>query len=352
MKRKDIMEKYNLSRGAWYTLLSLGKIEKSSTNNYIITDETFVASFNYEKYKQQKRETPEYKAMLSTRNTKINQNRWSNISEEDRQVFKEKVSEGVNKHNKEHPESIEKMRQGLKKYFSIQENRDKVSAKQKAYFANKDNRIKMSLAVKLHWTPAMREQHSLKMKAYWQEHPEKIEQMKETNRQSQKLVWTEEKRKEQSLKLSAIWAKEGHNILEKAAQTMKENGTSNSSKPAYESIELLKDAGFTVVPEKPYPEKRWKCDAYIEELDCWIEFHYGLYHNWMPYDKSNPEHIKQAQYLYENFFGQKRKKGHHIYYTWTNLDVRKREYAKETGMTWFEFYTKGDFEQWLKTLLN
>lgn len=352
MKKKDILTKYKLSRGAWSALWDLGKLRKLSSQNFEVIDEQFIETFDFEQYKQLKKETPEYKANISARNTKVNQNRWSNISDEDRQTFKDKVSKGVNRHNIEHPESIEKMKQGLRKYFSVQENRDKVSKKQKAYYSIEENRVKMSLAVKAFWTPAMRAEHSAKMKQYWKEHPEKIEQMKETNRQVQSAKWTPEKRKEHSIKLIKVWQEHGHEIHAKAAQTMKENGTINMSIPALESIELLKGAGFTIVPEKPYPTKHWKCDAYIEELDCWIEFHYGLYHNYMPYDETNPAHVEQAKYLHDNFWGQKRKKGHHIYYTWTSLDVRKRKFAKEYGMTWFEFYTKGDFEQWLKTLIS
>lgn len=353
MKKYEILSKYNLSRGAYYALINLGKIVIHSRYNSEVIDEDFVKSFDYEKYKQEYHNSEEYKKKISERNTKVNQARWSKATEEDKQAHKEKCRQGVLKSQAEHPEQIEKMKAGLREYWSNEDNRQAQSERMTEVYKDEEKRQHIKDGCKLYWSDeSHRQAQSERMTGYWTKHPEKLEQMRKTNREAQLKIWTPEKREEQSKTLIAVWAKHGHEMLEKAAQTMKRNGTSNFSKPAKESIQLLIDAGFTVTPEKPYPEKRWKCDAYIEELDCWLEFHYGLFHNWMPYDESNPAHVKQAKYLYENYWGQKRKKGHYIYYTWTDLDVRKRNYAKETGMTWFEFYSKGDFEQWLKTLLS
>ena len=224
----------------------------------------------------------------------------------------------------------------MTKVYKDETKRNNLKAGIKAYWDKEESHIKASI----------------RRKGYYDDKPEELARMKEANRRTQKAIWTEERRRLHSEKLIKVWQDRGIEMRDKTIQTMKENNTLNSSKPADECKQLLIDAGFTVQAEAPYPNKTWRCDVYVEELELYIEFHFGFYHNSEPFNPENPAHLKEAEYLKKTYGNDRRSRYAHRLYTWTDLDVRKRQYALEHEMNWFAFYSKGEFERWLKTLIS
>lgn len=156
------------------------------------------------------------------------------------------------------------------------------------------------------------------------------------------------------------WKETSKRQKQKEFETKRANGSFNTSKIAEHCKQLLRDAGFRAEEdncEVPYPTaKQLHCDVKLDELNLWIEFHYCHFHGpkpyHEPYDKNNIEHLAAVEFLYKKFEETpKNSKGTNQYgrmlYTWTDLDVRKRQCAKDTNLNWVAFYTYEDFLQWL-----
>ena len=94
----------------------------------------------------------------------------------------------------------------------------------------------------------------------------------------------------------------------------------------------------------------YNCDFYIPSLDIYIEYQGNWTHGDSPFNSSNIEHQNKlkdwkdkAEYssYYKNAI-----------YVWTDLDVRKRETAKQNNIKLLEFWTIEEVEDWLKKLLK
>ena len=357
MKLKDILKQYNIDNKEFKILSKLGKIIKIGFNNFNVLDEQYILNGDYEIFKYDYHQTPEYKQKISERNSKVNQARWLKQTVEDRKEFGAKISKGLKQTYQEHPELIENMKIKVREYWSKQENRDAQSERMSEVYKDGTKRRNISKGCKKHWANEdVRLAKSEQMKQMYKEHPEILEKMRESNRQTQLKIWTEEKCKQQSERLKNVWLAKKPEIMKKMYDTMKDKGTFNSSKPANNSIKLLQNVGLTVEKEYLYPNKQWKCDAYIVELDTYIEFHYGMFHGpkefHEPFDKNNEEHLKVKKFLEENYKDKPKNRLHYQLYTWTDLDVRKKEYAEKENLNWFAFYSESEFKQWLEILMN
>lgn len=362
MKKKEILEKYQIKRGTFDRLRYDGKIVKQGFYDFSI-DEEFMKTFNEEQYTKEWKERPEQKARIAERNKKVNEARWSNITEEGRQAFKEKVSKGVRKAQSENPDCIERMRKGLKVYWSKSENTEAHRQRMLQVYSDPKKRENISKGCKKHWSNEdVREAKRQQMLKYWSEHPEKIEQMKETNRRVQKALWTPEKRLKQSETIKQLWRDNGHEMALKRANTMKRNGTVNYSGSAKYCIELLESLGLTIKTEQPYPFKelcKFPYDAYIVELDTYIEFNFGFFHGKEPYEglEEQMKHVdwlkaKEKEYFESENHKNKSKYGDKVQ-KWTVNDVTKRKFFEQhPEYSWFEFFTVQEFETWLSILLE
>lgn len=164
MKKKEILEKYQIKRGTFDRLRYDGKIVKLGFYDFSI-DEKFMKTFNEEQYTKEWKERPEQKARIAERNRKVNEARWSNISDEKRQEFKEKVSKGVRKAQAENPECIEAMRRGLKEYWSKEENREAHRTKMLQVYSDPEKRQHIKDGCKEYWSDEnVRVEHSIRMK--------------------------------------------------------------------------------------------------------------------------------------------------------------------------------------------
>lgn len=127
-----------------------------------------------------------------------------------------------------------------------------------------------------------------------------------------------------------------------------------ASKPENKTYELLKEKFPNIIRSHKTKEYPWRADFYIPELDLYIECHYSQYHHGIQFDENNEDCIKELQKLQEKSKEKrlenpdKSNQYEKIIYTWTDLDVRKRNKAKENNLNFLEFYTVNDAKEWLK----
>ena len=121
------------------------------------------------------------------------------------------------------------------------------------------------------------------------------------------------------------------------------NGTINTSKPENKCFEKLKERFKTVI--RYYSEERYpfECDAYIKELDLFIEFNFHWTHGKHPYNEELDKEtlntwLEKAKT--SKFYKQ-------AINTWTIRDVNKIKTAKNNKLNYLRFYNEKDFNKWL-----
>lgn len=135
--------------------------------------------------------------------------------------------------------------------------------------------------------------------------------------------------------------------------TKKKNNTFNVSKPENECFQLLKQKFSDSLQSYRSNRYPFNCDFYIPSLDLYIECHFSHYHHYEPFDIDNEKHLKELEKLKiksrKKYNTNNRKNQYDfIIYTWTDLDVRKLKTFKENNLNYKIFYTKKEFEKWLK----
>lgn len=144
---------------------------------------------------------------------------------------------------------------------------------------------------------------------------------------------------------------------EKRNNTLKQNNTWKSSKDEkYIFNELIKI--FVNVKQQyssdVYP---FNCDFYIPTLNLYIEYNGSDLHNFKPFTNSEKDKIelnnliKKSNELKEKNNNKKTRYDNRIY-TWTDLDVRKRNIAKENNINWIEFWNLNEFNNWISQYKN
>lgn len=130
--------------------------------------------------------------------------------------------------------------------------------------------------------------------------------------------------------------------VKKANKTKKENGTFNTSQPERESIRRLKKKFqyvFSQYSDDRYP---FKSDAYLPELDLFIEFNYHWTHGEAPYSNSKEDQELLAKW-------EEKAKSSDFYEAaidvWTGADVIKRNIGSE--LNWIEFFDEEEFDKWI-----
>ena len=101
--------------------------------------------------------------------------------------------------------------------------------------------------------------------------------------------------------------------------------------------------------EERYP---FNYDFYIPSLDLFIEYQGSWLHNNHPYDENNINDIQEVIMLKEkskeiNFKGHEKDLYQNAIYTWTDLDVRKRNIARKNNLNYLEFFNMKEFNDWL-----
>ena len=142
---------------------------------------------------------------------------------------------------------------------------------------------------------------------------------------------------------------------EKRNNTLKQNNTWKSSKDEeYCYNELCK---YFKHVERQYSSILYpfNCDFYIPEIDTYIEYQGSDLHNGRKYVGDANDLIevnilkeKSKKLKLKNNTNKKTRYDLRIY-TWTDLDVRKRNIAKDNNLNFIELWNLKELNQWLET---
>ena len=137
--------------------------------------------------------------------------------------------------------------------------------------------------------------------------------------------------------------------IPKIMETKRKNKSFNKSKIEKRLFELLLlKFPNTCSPYSEHPIYTFACDYYIPELDLLIEYNGIWTHGKEPFDSNNPEHIEKLRYWKERALTSNYYKN--AIYTWTDLDVRKQNIARDYKLNYLVFYTEKEFMEWYITL--
>lgn len=144
---------------------------------------------------------------------------------------------------------------------------------------------------------------------------------------------------------------ENYNNQEKRNKTLIKNISYNKSLWEDTCFDLLKEKYPDVLRQYSSNLYKWKCDFYIPSLDLYIEFNGSQYHHDHPFNKNDIDDINELNRLKtleeEKLKKYKRTQYTEIIYTWTDLDVRKRNIVKENNLNFIEFWSIDELKDWL-----
>ena len=258
----------------------------------------------------------------------------------------------------QNPEYKKHLSESSKRALARPETKAKLSASQKAVWQNEKYRQKVSAIRKQQWADEnFKKLMSLKMSNKWQEDGYK-ERVSKSISEALNKPEAKEKRKlaiKQALARPETKAKQrlaskavsnNKEVQQKIYATKKKNGTLNTSKPEQYIKELLEQKFTKILFQHKSEQYPFNCDFYIEDLDLYVELHFHWTHGRMPYDSTNEDCIEQLNNWKEK--AKSSKFYERAIYAWTDLDVRKRQYAIDNKLNWVAFYDWHEFEQWVK----
>ena len=111
--------------------------------------------------------------------------------------------------------------------------------------------------------------------------------------------------------------------FKKRYNTHKLNKSFNVSKPEDECYELLKEKYPDIIRQYRNERYPFNCDFYIPSLDLFIEYQGTWTHGGKPFEGTEEDLLKLQEWCEKNT-----KYYDNAIYTWTELDVRKRNIAK------------------------
>lgn len=289
MKKKDIQNKYGITKAYFYWLVNDGKIIKDVDGQYQI-DENYFETFDFDRYRNEIKLRSNIKRSKSIIKCWSNKDyrknvsnshkvRWSNMSNEKRQEFSITMS------------NVAIKRSQSKEYLSKLSKAEKESFKRKYENFTEDERL-----------------------AYHKMMSDKG-----------KLAGTD----------AAIL---------KSYYTKKSHGTFRYSKPVKECLLMLD--GLTYETEKLYPNSVKSCDLYISDYDAWIEFNFFPCHGSESFDETNKRHLEKLRRLKQSTT----KKDKRTVEVWSKSDVERKKLAEQLGLYWIAFYSVEDFSNWLNSM--
>jgi len=141
------------------------------------------------------------------------------------------------------------------------------------------------------------------------------------------------------------WIKD--NIL-KSYNTKKKNNSFNISKPEDELYSILISYYPDTIRQYNSLLYPFNCDFYIPSKDLYIEYNGTWTHGDHPFDSTNIEDIKKLNKWKEKSLISKFYKN--AIYTWTDLDVRKRNTAKENNLNYLEIWNLNNIDDIFKKI--
>ena len=129
----------------------------------------------------------------------------------------------------------------------------------------------------------------------------------------------------------------------KIYNTHKRNNSFNTSEPELKLLKLLQDKfGFNDI-EYQYKSSQYPfvCDFYVKSLDLYIELQGSWTHGGVPYDFTNPDHIKKLQI----WKSKNTKFYNNAINVWTIRDPLKRQTAKDSNLNYIEVFDSKTFKE-------
>ena len=142
-------------------------------------------------------------------------------------------------------------------------------------------------------------------------------------------------------------------IQEKIYNTKLLNNSFNISYQEDICFELLKEKYSDCIRQYKSELYPFNCDFYIPSLDLYIEYNGSHYHHYHPFNENNEYDLNELNNLKEKAENSnahkngKKSQYDNIIYTWTILDVKKRNIAQQNNLNYIEFWNINEVKEWI-----
>ena len=142
-------------------------------------------------------------------------------------------------------------------------------------------------------------------------------------------------------------------IQEKIYNTKLLNNSFNISYQEDICFELLKQKYSDCIRQYKSDLYPYNCDFYIPSLDLYIEYNGSHYHHYHPFDINDDNDINELNRLKEKANNSnahkngKKSQYDNIIYTWTILDLKKRNIAQQNNLNYIEFWNINEVKEWI-----
>lgn len=142
-------------------------------------------------------------------------------------------------------------------------------------------------------------------------------------------------------------------IQEKIYNTKLLNNSFNISYQEDVCFELLKQKYSDCIRQYKSELYPFNCDFYIPSLDLYIEYNGSHYHHYHPFDINDDNDLNELNRLKEKAENSnahkngKKSQYDNIIYTWTILDLKKRNIAQQNNLNYIEFWNINEVKEWI-----
>ena len=142
-------------------------------------------------------------------------------------------------------------------------------------------------------------------------------------------------------------------IQEKIYNTKLLNNSFNISYQEDVCFDLLKEKYSDCIRQYKSELYPYNCDFYIPSLDLYIEYNGSHYHHYHPFDINDDNDINELNRLKEKAENSnahkngKKSQYDNIIYTWTILDLKKRNIAQQNNLNYIEFWNINEVKEWI-----
>ena len=142
-------------------------------------------------------------------------------------------------------------------------------------------------------------------------------------------------------------------IQEKIYNTKLLNNSFNISYQEDVCFDLLKEKYSDCIRQYKSDLYPFNCDFYIPSLDLYIEYNGSHYHHYHPFDINDDNDINELNRLKEKAENSnahkngKKSQYDNIIYTWTILDLKKRNIAQQNNLNYIEFWNINEVKEWI-----
>lgn len=142
-------------------------------------------------------------------------------------------------------------------------------------------------------------------------------------------------------------------IQEKIYNTKLLNNSFNISYQEDVCFDLLKEKYSDCIRQYKSELYPFNCDFYIPSLDLYIEYNGSHYHHYHPFDINDNNDLNELNRLKEKAENSnahkngKKSQYDNIIYTWTILDLKKRNIAQQNNLNYIEFWNINEVKEWI-----